>query len=91
MAVGTGLALFLVLFAAYAWRQRVNIARERDLVTREKQTAEQVTEFMVSMFERVNPDLARGGEVTALEVIEQGRQQLNNGMSDQPTVRQRLM
>ena len=89
--VGTGLSLFLILFAAYASQQRIVIARERDRVAQEKQAAEEVSEFMVSMFEGVNPERRQSQAVTVLEVMNQGRRQLDASLIDQVEVRQRLL
>ena len=91
VAVSSGLALFLVLFTFYVTRQRDLIRHERDLAERQRQTAEQVTNLLVSMFEQVDPDLARGGEISALEVMESGRIQINSMLADAPEVRTRLM
>ncbi|MBO1322905.1 serine/threonine-protein kinase [Acanthopleuribacter pedis] len=91
IAIGTGLALLLLMFSIYAQVQRVNIARERDLAKREKQTAEHVTDFLVSMFEQVDPELAEGGEVTALQVMERGSRQIEQRLAEEPEVRARLL
>ena len=90
-AAATGLSLFLILFAVYAHFQRIEIIRERDLANREKQTAEQVTHFLVSMFEQVDPDLARDGHVEAVEIMENGRRQMDTTLADLPEVQVRLM
>ncbi|CAM2066648.1 Non-specific serine/threonine protein kinase [Sulfidibacter corallicola] len=82
---------FALLLAAFAFFQRALILRERDAVDRERQTAERVTDFMLSMFDHVDPDLARGGEVTAFEVMENGRHQIDRSLADQPEIQARLM
>ena len=71
VAAALAIVVFTALFAVYADHQRRQIRQERD-------TARQVSGFLVSLFEQVDPDLSRRGEVTALEVLEQGRLQLES-------------
>lgn len=79
-----------ILCAFYAFVQRARIIQERDAVERERFTAERVTAFMLSMFDHVDPDLARGGEISAFEVMENGRHQIDKSLANEPEVQVRL-
>ncbi|QTD51701.1 tetratricopeptide repeat protein [Sulfidibacter corallicola] len=91
VSLGLGLSVFLLLFTAYAQHQRSLLTMERDLATREKRTAEHITDFLVSLFEQADPDLAPSGEVSAFEVVENGRRQVDVVLADQAEVQARLM
>ncbi|CAM2005216.1 serine/threonine-protein kinase [Acanthopleuribacter pedis] len=85
------LILGLTLFSSFAASQRVAIMQERDRVAKEKRTAEQVTQFLISLFEQVDPDLTPSGQVSAYDVMEQGRRQVSHTLADEPEVQRRLM
>ncbi|QTD49049.1 serine/threonine-protein kinase [Sulfidibacter corallicola] len=91
VGLGTLLSMFLLLFSLYAQRQRTLLTKERDLANREKRTAEHVTDFIVSLFEQVDPDLSREGEINTFEIMENGRRQIDETLEHQPDVQVRLM
>ncbi|CAM2064256.1 Non-specific serine/threonine protein kinase [Sulfidibacter corallicola] len=84
LSLASGLVLFLVVFSVYA-------AHQQRVISREKRTAEHVTDFLVSMFEQTDPNLSKNREVSAFEVMENGRRQLETGLIDEPEVKVRLM
>ncbi|QTD48556.1 serine/threonine-protein kinase [Sulfidibacter corallicola] len=84
LSLASGLVLFLVVFSVYA-------AHQQRMISREKRTAEHVTDFLVSMFEQTDPNLSKNREVSAFEVMENGRRQLETGLIDEPEVKVRLM
>ncbi|QTD49758.1 serine/threonine-protein kinase [Sulfidibacter corallicola] len=91
VGVAFGLVFFLSYFAIYARHQSAQTARQRDLAESRLETSERMTQFLVSMFEQVDPDLARNREVSALEVMENGRRQIGTGLADDPRVQVLLM
>jgi serine/threonine protein kinase len=91
------LLLLLVGFAATMAVQSARLARERDRAlaaegqaVREAETAEQVTEFLVGLFETVDPSEARGRTVTAREVLDRGAERIERELADQPAVQASL-
>ncbi|CAM2006938.1 serine/threonine-protein kinase [Acanthopleuribacter pedis] len=90
IAMGVGTLVFLLLFAVFAQYQAALVAAERDVAKREQRTAEQVTQFLVGMFEQVDPDLAQTQEVTAYQIMEQGRGMVDQSLNDQPEVQIQL-
>src|SRR5262249_1930488 len=80
-AVGVGVAaaaaLMLVAFAVVMAVQSQRIARERDRALAaeqrariEAQTSQQVSDFLIGLFEVSNPGQARGNTITAREILD---------------------
>ena len=74
----------LVGFAVMASVQAARVARERD-------RANQVTEFLVGLFEVSNPSEAKGNAVTAREVLDAGAGRVRRELSGQPEVQAAMM
>jgi tetratricopeptide (TPR) repeat protein/tRNA A-37 threonylcarbamoyl transferase component Bud32 len=74
----------LVGFALAATRQASRIARERD-------RANQVTEFLVGLFEVSQPSEAKGNAVTAREVLDAGAGRVRRELKGQPEVQAAMM
>jgi len=83
-------ALLLVGFAITMAIQAGRIARERDRANQAAGTAEQVSEFLVDLFEVSDPSKARGNTITAREVLDRGVEQIESGLENRPRVRVRL-
>lgn len=88
------LALATLVLAAFAaamtWQER-RTAREAERANQEAETARQVADLLVRIFEVSDPGSGRGREITAREVLESGATQLEWELRDQPEVRARLM
>jgi serine/threonine protein kinase/Tfp pilus assembly protein PilF len=97
LVVGTGsmvVVLVMVLVVSYT----LQLARERDRASRaaerantEARTAEQVTEFMVRLFEVADPGEARGSTITAEELLENGAERITLELKEQPEAQALLM
>jgi eukaryotic-like serine/threonine-protein kinase len=57
----------------------------------EAATAQQVSDFLVGIFEVSEPGEARGNTITAREVLDRGADRIRNDLADQPAVQARLM
>ena len=57
----------------------------------EAETARQVSDFLVGLFEVSDPSEARGNEITAREILDAGAERIRSALGDQPTVQGRLM
>jgi non-specific serine/threonine protein kinase/serine/threonine-protein kinase len=84
VAVATGAVLAVIGFAV---RERIQATR----IAREAQTAEQVSAFLVRLFEVSDPSQARGSSITAREILDKGAAQIERELADQPLVQARLM
>jgi serine/threonine protein kinase/Tfp pilus assembly protein PilF len=67
-------------------------ARRAEGVARnEAQTARQISDFLVDLFEVSDPSEARGNTITAREILDAGAEKIDRELEDEPLVRGRLM
>ena len=84
VAVASGFFLLLVGFAAVQAAQLRRITRERDRANR-------ITDFMTNMFKVSDPSEARGNSVTAREILDRASNDINSGLASDPELRAQLM
>ncbi len=84
VTVGAGLALLLAGFAATEFLQVQRITRERD-------RAKRITDFMTGMFKVSDPNEARGNSVTAREILDKASNDIKTGLAKDPEVQSELM
>jgi tetratricopeptide (TPR) repeat protein/tRNA A-37 threonylcarbamoyl transferase component Bud32 len=93
-AAATAAALTLIgLAGKYTWdlRRERNIAREAQRSAEvARRAAEEVTNFLVGIFEVNDPSSARGRSVTARELLERGAQRIDRQLAGQPLVQARM-
>jgi serine/threonine protein kinase/tetratricopeptide (TPR) repeat protein len=75
---------------AATWQAVRATRAERD-ARREAATARQIASFLQSLFEGADPTVARGGTITARELLDRGRQRIERDLSTEPEVRARLL
>lgn len=85
VAMITLIALLLIGYAATITVQAERIAIERDRTAREADKAEQVSEFLVNLFEASDPSTTRGDTVTARQLLQRGVERAA-ALDDQPEV-----
>jgi len=86
LGVSAAALLMLVLaggVGATLWQARVANLNARQ--------AEQVTEFMVQLFEGSDPTKGRDGSITAREMLDQGFETIRQELQEQPVVRARML
>lgn len=83
-AVAAGLVLLLIGFAA---AQAVQVRR----VTRERDRADRVTQFMTGMFEVSDPSEAKGNNVRAREILDRASAQVQTGLARDPELQSQMM
>ena len=83
----TTAAVALLVLASFAVRERIQVNR----IAREAATAEQVSEFLVGLFEVSDPSAARGNTITAREILDRGAEEIETTLAGQPEVQGRLM
>lgn len=86
--VATSVATIAMI--AFGFYHANRIAIERDIAVAEQAKTEQVVEFVTGLFEAADPAQARGEDITARELLEAGRHQIEVEMSDRPAVRSTL-
>jgi eukaryotic-like serine/threonine-protein kinase len=77
----------LALLVAFATAQAVQLRR----ITRERDRANRITEFMTSMFKVADPSEARGNTVTARELLDKASDNIETGLTSDPELRAQLM
>ncbi len=78
------LLLVAALFSASIWYQSRQVAREAA-------AAQQVSDFLVELFKSFDPENAKGREVSARQLLDQGAARIETELLDQPLIRARLM
>jgi serine/threonine protein kinase/tetratricopeptide (TPR) repeat protein len=100
--LGVGIAaaavVLLIAFAVMMAVQSQRIARERDraLIAEQRahmeaQTSQQVSDFLIGLFEVSDPGRARGNTITAREILDRGAQRITQNLQGSPDVQARLM
>jgi serine/threonine protein kinase len=80
-------AAALTLLVAFAIVQAVELRR----ITRERDRADRITEFMTNMFKVSDPSEARGNTITAREVLDKASANISSGMARDPELRAKMM
>jgi non-specific serine/threonine protein kinase/serine/threonine-protein kinase len=82
-AAATGAAAVLVAFT-------VMQAMELRRITRERDRANRITDFMTSMFKVSDPSESRGNTITAREVLDKASQKIDTGLAQDPELQAQL-
>jgi len=82
-AVTTGLLLLMTAFSIVQAIQLQKITRERD-------RADRITEFMTNMFKMSDPSEARGNSVTAREILDKASTEVDTGLAKDPETQAQL-
>jgi eukaryotic-like serine/threonine-protein kinase len=86
--VGVSVAAGLVfLLAGFAVLQAVQLRR----ITRERDRASRITDFMTGMFKVSNPSEARGNSITAREVLDKASKDIDAGLAKDPDLQAQMM
>ena len=86
--VGVSVAAGLVvLLAGFTVLQSVQLQR----ITRERDRANRITDFMTSMFRVSNPSEARGNTITAREVLDKASADIDTGLAKEPELQAQLI
>lgn len=77
--------------AKLAQQERQRAERNLAVAETQRAKAEQVTDFFVGLFEIADPGEARGSEVTAREILDEGAQRIGEELEGEPEVRSAMM
>ena len=81
----------LVAFTGAVTAQAGRIAVERDRANLEAEISRRSEEFLIGLFEVSAPSESRGNSVTAIELLENGRKEIERDLAGEPEVRASLM
>jgi non-specific serine/threonine protein kinase/serine/threonine-protein kinase len=84
VAVGSVIAVLLVSFGVV---QAVQLRR----ITRERDRADRIAEFMTGLFKVSDPNERVGGTVTAADLLDKGAKDIDTGLSSDPELQSRMM
>lgn len=71
--------------------QSVRASKEAERANQEAAAAQQVSDFLVNLFDESNPEQARGASLSAEEILQRGAERINDELEDQPLTRARLL
>lgn len=80
-------ACLVTLLAAFAVLQTVQLHR----ITRERDRANRITDFMMKMFKVSDPSEARGNSVTAREILDKAATDIGKGLAADPALQAKMM
>jgi len=86
LAVGAA-AVVVGLLAGFSVVQAVELRR----ITRERDRADRITDFMTDMFKVSDPGESRGNVVTAREILDKASTDIAGGLAKDPELRARMM
>ena len=84
VAVAAALAVMLISFAVAQTLQLRRTTRERD-------RADRVAAFMISMFKVSDPSAARGNTITAREILDKASKEIDTGLAKDPELQAQMM
>jgi serine/threonine protein kinase/Tfp pilus assembly protein PilF len=91
VAASAAAVAMLGIFSTITFLQAKRIAAERDVAHIERTRAEQISSFLVELFELSDPSKSRGDQVTARELLDIGARRANVGLTNQPETRATLL
>jgi eukaryotic-like serine/threonine-protein kinase len=84
-------ALLLIAFAITMYSQSQKMAKQRDVAEKERDTAQEVSKFLVDIFHSSDPYQAKGNTIPAREVLDHGATKIKAELQNKPEVRAALM
>ena len=84
VTAAAGVAALLVAFAVM---QAVQLRR----ITRERDRANRITDFMTGMFKVSDPSEARGNSITAREILDKASKDIDTGLANDPELQAQMM
>jgi serine/threonine protein kinase/uncharacterized protein HemY len=98
VAAGAMVFFLTLAFAVTTYEQSVRIAAERDRVAEqseaaehERARAEEVSTFLVDLFKLSDPEVNRGNQITARELLDSSVKRLRDTFKDQPATKAALL
>jgi len=77
----------LTLLMAFAVMQAMELRR----ITRERDRADRITEFMTNMFQVSDPSQAQGNTITAREILDKSSKEIDSKLAKDPELQAQLM
>jgi eukaryotic-like serine/threonine-protein kinase len=71
--------------------ERDRVAEQREAAEHERARAEEVSNFLVNLFKLSDPEVNRGNQVTARELLDSSTRRLQDALKDQPATKAALL
>jgi tetratricopeptide (TPR) repeat protein len=91
VAAGVVVALALVTGLALAMAGLLRARNAERVAQREAETARQVSDFLVGLFQLSDPTAAQMNDIRAREILDRGAERIETELADQPLVQARMM
>jgi len=91
VAAGVFVVLALILGVAGIALGLVRAREAERVASQEAETATQISDFLIGLFEVSDPSEAKGETITAREILDQGAGRIRRELNDEPLVQARLM
>ena len=91
VGVASTIAILLAAFTVTTAMQARRIARERDRANQQAETARQVSDFLVGLFQVTDPEEGRGRDISAREILDRGSQRIATELREQPAVKATML
>ncbi|MEM1182815.1 MAG: serine/threonine-protein kinase, partial [Acidobacteriota bacterium] len=85
------LSIFMTWQAAQIAKERNAALAARDEAQTAQQAERQVVQFLTGLFEKADPRQAKGEDLTARQLLEQGAERVRADLTDRPEVQARLL
>lgn len=89
-SIATAIAILLISFAGVTFMQSKAIEARAVEAERQRDRAEGVSEFLIGLFESVDPSKAEDDSLTAIALLHRGANRVENELSGQPQVQANL-
>ena len=89
-ALSTAAAVFAIGLAFFAFTQREQAREQRIVAEQQSDTANAALDYLVSLFEIANPATENPKTITALTILERGRDKIDTELADKPAVQAKL-
>jgi len=90
VAASALVVLALILGIAGTTVGMIRARTAEQAASREAEAAQEVSDFLVDLFETSSPEEARGASFTALQILERGGERISEKLVDQPLTQARL-
>jgi non-specific serine/threonine protein kinase/serine/threonine-protein kinase len=80
-------AAAVLLLAGFAMAEAIQLRR----ITRERDRADRIADFMTHMFKVSDPNEARGNTVTAREILDKSAKEIDTSLSNDPELQAKMM
>lgn len=91
VVAGSVAILAIIAGAATATLGYIRATEAEQVARQEAETAQQVSDFLVELFEVSDPSEARGNSITAREILDRGADKISDAFESNPAVKARLL